>query len=250
VPGAPGDPCHHRFREAVARGALPFCCQGPDNALTLQGGQTLGYELAWASETPLLDRIFIQVGGGALASACAQAFADARDAGALPRLPRLHAVQARGCSPLARAYARVAAWLQARLGGSAPEDEAARAAHLRDAVAADPGLLDEALRHAATHRASFMWPWEQEPRSAAHGILDDETYDWLAIVRGMLVSGGHPITVDEDAILRANALARSTTDIRVDRTGSAGLAGALSLLAQQPRAASERMAVLFTGVER
>ena len=24
-----------------------------------------------------------------------------------------------------------------------------------------------------------MWPWEDEPHSAADGILDDETYDWL-----------------------------------------------------------------------
>jgi threonine synthase len=42
----PGDPCHHRFREAVEAGALPFCCQGSDNGLTIDGGMTLGFELA------------------------------------------------------------------------------------------------------------------------------------------------------------------------------------------------------------
>jgi len=31
-----------------------------------------------------------------------------------------------------------------------------------------------------------MWPWEETPRSVAHGILDDETYDWLAIVKGIM----------------------------------------------------------------
>ena len=42
----PGDPCVHAFRAAVAGGALPFCCQGSDNGLTIDGGQTLAYELA------------------------------------------------------------------------------------------------------------------------------------------------------------------------------------------------------------
>jgi hypothetical protein len=34
-----------------------------------------------------------------------------------------------------------------------------------------------------------MWPWNEEPRSIAHGIRDDETYDWFTIVTGMLASG-------------------------------------------------------------
>ncbi|HTN78484.1 MAG TPA: pyridoxal-phosphate dependent enzyme, partial [Acidimicrobiales bacterium] len=41
----PGDPCVHRFREAVAAGAIPFSCQGPDNGLTIDGCRTLAYEL-------------------------------------------------------------------------------------------------------------------------------------------------------------------------------------------------------------
>jgi threonine synthase len=51
------------------------------------------------------------------------------------------------------------------------------------------------LRYAATHRHEFMWPWEQQPHSIAHGILDDETYDWLAVVTGMFDSGGSPLVV-------------------------------------------------------
>ena len=42
----PGDPALLRFREAVAAGALPFTVQGPENALCLDGGRTLGWELA------------------------------------------------------------------------------------------------------------------------------------------------------------------------------------------------------------
>ena len=58
----PGDPCVLRLREAVAAGAIPFSCQGPDNGLTVDGGRTLGYELADA-HVPL-DHLVVQVGGG------------------------------------------------------------------------------------------------------------------------------------------------------------------------------------------
>ena len=48
-----------------------------------------------------------------------------------------------------------------------------------------PGDIVEALRFARTHRSKFMWPWEEEPKSIATGIIDDETYDWAAVVAGM-----------------------------------------------------------------
>ena len=38
----PGDPCMHRFREAVAGGAVPFTVQGPENAWCLDGGTRSG----------------------------------------------------------------------------------------------------------------------------------------------------------------------------------------------------------------
>ena len=53
--GEAGDPCILRFREMVADGAVPFGCQGTYNLLTLDGGRTLGFELAaeWAFPRPL-----------------------------------------------------------------------------------------------------------------------------------------------------------------------------------------------------
>ncbi len=56
-----------------------------------------------------------------------------------------------------------------------------------------------------------MWPWETEPVSLAHGILDDETYDWLAVVRAMLLTGGRSVVVDEDTIEAANQLAPASS---------------------------------------
>jgi threonine synthase len=95
-----------------------------------------------------------------------------------------------------------------------------------------------------------MWPWEHQPKSIAHGILDDETYDWLAVVKGMLETGGSPITVGEETLLEANDLGRSATGIDVDHTGSAGLAGLMQLGRSGSVGAQERIAVLFTGVRR
>ena len=229
-PGLPGDPTYHRLRRALAEGALPFTCQGNENGLAIESGFTLGYEMAEAlTGGPSLDHLVIQVGGGALASACIGSLRDAAILGLLVRVPRYHAVQTMGAAPLARAFERVAARVPA--GAGLPEVRAA-------------------LSYAATHRSEFMWPWEVEPRSIAHGILDDETYDWLAVVEGMLISGGGPVVVSEDLLARANALAVDATHIDVDPTGSSGLAGLLALREQGAIGDHERVGVLFTGVHR
>jgi threonine synthase len=229
-PGISGDPTYHRLRRALDEGALPFTCQGNENGLAIEGGFTLGYEIAEAlSGGPSLDRLVVQVGGGALASACIEALGEASALGALARTPRYHAVQTEGAWPLPRAFERVAARLPT---GAGPQEVRA------------------ALAYAATHRSEFMWPWEEEPRSIAHGILDDETYDWLAVVEGMLVSGGGPVVVSEDLLVRANSLAVDATRIDVDPTGSSGLAGLLALRDQGAIGDHERVGVLLTGVRR
>jgi len=278
---APGDPCYLAFRRAVADGALPFSCQGNENGLVIEGCETLGYEIIdqagegvtarlkpWpAADVPnatpagegfslaTLDRVFIQVGGGALASACVQAFAESVRAGRLPAMPRIQAVQTRGAYPLKRAYDLVVDQIFARLAQSSSctrrsfstDDDRAR--YLLGA--APPALLDEAFAYARTHRSYFMWPWETEPRSVASGILDDETYDWAAVVEAMVRSGGYPVVVDEATLEEANAFGRDATGIDVDHTGSAGLAGLLALAGSLDRPGpNERIAILFTGVRR
>ncbi len=93
-----------------------------------------------------------------------------------------------------------------------------------------------------------MWPWETEPHSAADGILDDETYDWVGAVQGMAASGGTPVVVTEAQVLEAHELGRRLTGIDVSATGTAGLAGLLAIRDQV--ADDERVVVLFTGRER
>ncbi len=253
-PDVAGDPSYSRLRQAVRGGALPFTCQGPDNGLAIEGGKTLGYEMVTdlIRARGSLDRVFVQVGGGALASATIQALQDAVRLGALPRLPHLHAVQTQAVHPLKRAYDAVARRMLRRLGpttaAAAPTGDQARA-DLIAAHASSDGVAEE-LRYAATHRSEFMRPWEREPRSIATGILDDETYDWLAVVGGMIASGGYPVVVSEQLLAEANDVARDATGINVDATGSAGLAGLLQLRDEGAVGPDEHVAVLFTGVQR
>lgn len=254
-PAVPGDPCVRAFHAASRGGALPFCVQGNENGLTIEGGMTLGWELAGqlARMGESLTRLFVQVGGGALASATIQALHEARALGVGGPPPRLHAVQTNGARPLRRAYVRVRDRALALLGEreGPPEPDASADEALAERLA-KPDALDavhEVLRHAREHRAGYMWPWEEPPRSVAHGILDDETYDWLAVVRGMLESGGWPVTAGEATLLEARRLAHAA-GVRADATGAAGLAGALVLRQARLMGADERLGVLLTGVER
>ena len=212
--GESGDPCVRAARAAVAAGAIPFSVQGPDDGLAVEGSRTLAFEMAetLAAEGAEVEMLFVQVGGGAFASALAQGFAIAVAAGFARRAPRLFAVQTAGCAPLARAWRR--------LGGVE-------------------------LEEAAQRRSRFMWPWESAPASLAHGILDDETYDWWEVVKAMRATGGEAVIADEAAIARALSLARAHTAIPVSATGAAGLAGALV----SPRAGRSAAAV-FSGVDR
>jgi len=230
-PGVAGDPAYLRLREELARGALPFTTQGNENGLTIEGGQTLGYELVadLAKLAGGLDHLIIQVGAGALASSCIQALREAALLGALARLPRVHTVQTFGAHPLERAYWRVRALLP-------------------DEPSADE--VRRAMTEAAAHRSAFMTAWEEAPRSVATGILDDETYDWRAVVEGMLITEGRPLVVTEDSLLEATRLAASATGIDVDATGAAGLAGLLEMRRSGAIGASDHAAVLFTGIRR
>jgi len=206
----PGDPAVLRFREAVGAGAVPFSVQGPENALCFDAGRTIGWELADAVGRPGGPERLDRLAvqaGGGALAACA--------GWGLGTGVRLDTVQADGCAPLARA------WWRARDRGLAP-DEAAR------------------------HWAELMTPWS-DPHSAADGILDDETYDWIGDFDVMSRSGGAPLVVPEEAIVAAHDLA-GTTGIPVSVTGSAGLAGLL-VGAGRPRP-DERVAVIFSGVER
>lgn len=224
----PGDPCVHRFRAAVDAGALPFSCQGPDNGLTIEGGLTLGFELALQhreSGAPALDRLFVQVGGGALLSAVIQGLRIAARIGVLPALPKIHAVQTANAHPLARAVDVV-----------------------RERAAATS--ITAAIAHARAHRSEAMIPWPEPPRSIAGGILDDETYDWAVIVQAILETDGALALADEATLAAAVARVEADAGIVADATGAAALAGVLTLRASGAIDRGEAIAALCTGARR
>jgi len=206
---AAGDPCVLRFREAVANGAIAFGVQGTENAWCLDGGRTIGWEMT-EDLGHLMDRIFIQVGGGAFA-ACVGA--SLRSAGVHPKL---HAVQTEGCAPLARA------WEKALATGGA--------------------------RNAGPRWNECMWPWETTPVSIADGILDDETYDWIGVLDAMADTGGAPVVVSEQHVQQAYDWVHSLTSVNVSATGVAGLAGLMAM--RSDIANDERVVVVMSGVER
>jgi threonine dehydratase len=138
------------------------------------------------------------------------AFAACLGAGLGPSV-RLDTVQAEGCAPLADAWAR-----------------------------------STAVEQPSRYWSQVMRPWP-EPSSIADGILDDETYDWIADFDVMVESGGRPIVAAEDDIVRALELARDA-GFYVSATGSAGLAGALAVGAELGPV--DHVAVVMSGVAR
>jgi threonine synthase len=214
LPGEMGDPCIRDFRNAVRDGAIPFSVQGPENGLAIEGAHTLALEMAedFAAAAAVPDAVYVQVGGGALASAIAQGFSIAKRIGLLPKLPRLMLVQTAGCAPIARAWKL--------LSGAS---------------------LDDAVRH----RSRFMWPWGQTPSSAASGILDDETYDWWEAAKGARETGGGAVVADEATVVRAYNLGKTHTTIRASATGTAGLAGLMAI-----GTPDESAAVIFSGSDQ
>jgi threonine synthase len=66
----------------------------------------------------------------------------------------------------------------------------------------------------------------------------------------MLETGGFPVVVTEERLRQAHRAAHEHTDIDVDPTGTAGLAGALELAERGVLGRDEVVVVLFTGAER
>jgi threonine synthase len=235
-PGEAGDPTYLRLVEAVEQGAIPFSVQGTMTPTTYDGGRTIGWELA---EQLALARVtgtvhlFVQVGGGALALSVWQGLTDGIREQWLSAEPILHTVQTESVAPLNRAWRRLLGWSEERAIGLS-----------------EPDFIDLAISFAHETPEEFMWPWEDMQLSAASGILDDFTYDWLPVVEAMLRSRGDAHVISEQVVLRANTLARQSTGIRVDPTGSAGLGGLLDPTVSVQLHEDDNVVIFFTGIDR
>ena len=93
-----------------------------------------------------------------------------------------------------------------------------------------------------------MWAWENEPVSLADGILDDETYDWVADITQIQRTKGKVVVASESYVVEASSVAPQTTTIDASPTGTAGVAGLLSIRSELSNTA--RVAVVLSGVRR
>ena len=214
------DPTVSVFSNLVQNhGSIPFSVQGNECGLAVEGAQTIAWEILEQAgeldDSKKLDfsSLFVQVGGGALGSGIIQGFQRAVNhadklSQVIPSLdivnsssvPALVTVQAEGNAPLRRAFNKL------------KEHKTT-------------------LKQASQMRADYMYPWDN-PTSIAHGILDDETYDWVELVKGMESTNGDAIVVNEDIIQKANEYAKSKFKIDSCFTGSVGLAGLMSTSAK------------------
>jgi threonine synthase len=219
-PGEDGDPCMLRFTEAVADGALAFGVQATENRWTLDGGRTLGWELADQFGDAAPDHLFVQVGGGPLLTSTTIGLLEAARLDRIASPPKVWAVQAEGCAPFDRAWRGI------------PTD----------------GPVDDRLAEAQDNEAALMTPWI-EPTSSATGILDDVTYDWLGVARALIETGGGSLVASEEEILGANERV-SGAGYDADETGSAGYAGLLVAERTGRIGPGESGGVLVTGIRR
>ncbi len=260
--GETGDPSYNAFKTSLTRGSLPFSCSGPDNWSNIEGGQTLFLEITSQLQSRNMpDNVFIQVGGGALASSGIQSLKEMLFCGQIDRLPRIFAIQTESCFPLARAYfaiyRQIAQQFNHRicLRSTSPSDILQYTQEHVDEITAVTSEIAVVFDHSTVQailtnslkQPSLAKPWPSIPRSIAHGILDDVTYDWYAVIRGLLETGGWPVLVSETDLKEANQFARHLTGLPVDHTGSSGLAGLLKL---SQKAALTRNLVVFTGRDR
>jgi threonine synthase len=215
----------------------------------------------------------IQVGGGALARSVAQAFEEALQLGFIDALPRIHVCQPEGGFPFVRAYLLALSEIARRSGQafdltydrkvdpieqlqmtsefsrSHPDQVRKAAAFVQQGF--DSPLVQSVLAEMASRPGRFMWPWDgAAPRSLAHGILDDVTYDWYFLLRAVLRSGGRADMLSEETIRDAYEKAHRYTDIPVCPTGASGLAGLIQLQAYGTIAPGEAVGLLFTGFDR
>ncbi len=215
-----GDPCMIQFHKAIESGALPFGVQATENILTLDGGRTIGWELAEALEENPADDLFIQVGGGALLTSCAIGLFEAAQFRRLSKVPRIWAVQAEGCAPFDAAWKKI------------PKEK----------------TVSEVIEYCQEHQSELMTPWAN-PTGLATGILDDITYDWIGVVRSLLLTNGGSVVAREEQVAQASDLVPSL-GIQTEPTGAASVAGAINSYESGQIGGQTTIAVLLTGKDR
>jgi threonine synthase len=225
------DPTFAVFKNLIAdHESIPFSVQGSECGIAIEGMHTLAWEILEQAQKAgqggaslRFDKMFVQVGGGALGSGLVQGMERAARGDLahvkVDKAPELVCVQADGNAPLDRAFQEMKK-------------------HGKSAV------------DASKDRETYMFPWAN-PSSVATGILDDETYDWVALSKGMQDSGGGTLVVVDDVIREANKYIKGTHGVNVCMTGSVGLAGLMTMKeGGQVKEGADPNIIIFSGADR
>ena len=242
--GEAGDPTYLRFLEAVDHGAVPFSVQSTVTPTTIDGGRTLGWEAAeqlgnLGVEGPM--RVMLQIGGGAMATAVAAGMNRGVAHDWVRIDPTYHPVQTDACAPLRRAWDGLLA---------AADVEALGDTDRASALSSDAGALAVVMSLARNEPSRFMYPWDPVGETAATGILDDVTYDWLGVLEPTIRSGGWPVVIDESAVVEAHRIGVEVLGLDVSATGTSGMAGLLDREVMASIGPEESVIAFATGVER
>jgi threonine synthase len=91
--------------EAIRQAPTRFYASHNWHPFFLQGTKLLAYEIWEDLGFRAPDAVIVPAGSGSLILGCALGFGELVSSGAIPRVPRILAVQPQNCSPLAAAYA-------------------------------------------------------------------------------------------------------------------------------------------------
>jgi len=232
--GQDGDPCMEALNAAVTAGSIPFSVQGNANGLVVEGSCTILFEIIAALKRDhgidQLGAIYTQVGGGAFGSGIVHALRKAVSRGIIPHMPVFNTVQTEGGHPLHRAHQKMVDNLETL--DPAKENRA------------------KAISEAVSSRSKYMYAWE-DPHSIAHGLLDDETYDWANLCDGMLQTGGDSIVVGDERVCEATEIGHIELGVNCCHTGATGLAGLLEQKANGSfKTTGGACVAIFTGLNR
>ena len=167
-------------KRAGSPSPAPATTTGPTSRAAPRWGGKLVLQMAERSET--LEHVVIQVGGGALARAVAQALEEADRLGLIPRLPRIHVCQPAGGFPFVRAWLLALAEIARRSGRSfdlsydraadpleqlqrALEFSRTRTEQIQEIAgyacrSFDSPVVQSVLTRMAGNAGHFMWPWD------------------------------------------------------------------------------------------
>ena len=182
------------------------------NPFRIEGQKTVAFELLEQRSWELPDHVVVPGGNMGNSSALAKGFGELARLGLIPRLPRLHVIQAEGAAPLARLFAR----------------------------------LDPAQRRGGASSLPSEIAAVEAPQTLATAIKIGAPVSWQKSLRGVLESGGEVLAVSEQEIADAKAII-GRDGVGCEPASATTVAGIRRLVAAQLIRREESVVAVLTG---